>query len=352
MRSVERERQRGVEDHEQPVSAPEPSTAGRFRSDGPLPPVGGEFATPGPTASDLAYGDDRLPKELLDKVASADEPSLVSMLQAYPTIQGAIVNAIHRVHGPQVAHSVVKSRPAEATATEGKTKALPEGYDGGPIRVDADHATDRQKVAGFDQVANSHTREAAAPSHVRLPPAVVRSLDEMWAESNTKNQEQGGNVVRTYGGHYEMKRTHDSSDDSETYNVNTGNVGRFDHHVAIAHTHPVDKSSPDFVGFSIDDLVGIVDEEQPLNILRSGNQTYMISRTKEFDALVDKTNNDPEKLSDLRSAMRDTYMAALHAELQAGGSRSSSVEAGVIAVCRTFHLIYYWGQGQDLHRVR
>jgi hypothetical protein len=29
--------------------------------------------------------------------------------------------------------------------------ALPEGYDGGPIRVDPDHATDRQKVAGFDQ---------------------------------------------------------------------------------------------------------------------------------------------------------------------------------------------------------
>lgn len=78
----------------------------------------------------------------------------------------------------------------------------------------------------------------------------------------------------------------------------------------------------------------------------------MISRTKEFDALVEKTNNDPEKLSELRIAMHETYKAAFQAEKDAGGGPASRVEKGLIAMCRKFHLIYYWGQGQDLHRVR
>lgn len=173
----------------------------------------------------------------------------------------------------------------------------------------------------------------------------------MWHETATRNQEQGGNLVRTYGGKYELKRTHDEADDDDTYHTDTSNVGRFDRHVGIVHTHPLDDQAPDYVGFSDVDLAGLVEEDQPLNILRSGNQTYMIARTKEFDALIDK-NNDPEKLAELRMAIHRTYSAAHDAERAAGGSRPSAVEAGVIAVCRTFHLVYYWGQGQDLHRVR
>jgi hypothetical protein len=119
----------------------------------------------------------------------------------------------------------------------------------------------------------------------------------------------------------------------------------------VIHTHPTDEEDPDYVSFSDVDLVSIVDEDQPLNILRSGRQTYMIARTKEFDALINK-NNDPEKLSELKLAMRDTYNAAFYAEKHTGAGQPSAVEAGVLAVCSKFHLAYYWGQGQDLDRVR
>jgi hypothetical protein len=50
--------------------------------------------------------------------------------------------------------------------------------------------------------------------------------------------------------------------------------------------------------------------------------------------------------------MYDTYQAAFAAEGAAGGGPASQVEKGLIAMCRVFHLIYYWGHGQDLHRVR
>ncbi len=245
-----------------------------------------------------------------------------------------------------------KSKPAqEAATTRTPTLRPPKGYDDGAIMVAPDHATDRAKIAGFDQVANSHTRVAAAPSHVRLPKSLVSELDGMWAESQATHREQGGNLVRTYGGNYELNRTHDPSDDGNTYNPDTSNVGWLDRHAAIVHTHPLGPSEPDHVSFSNVDLEDLVDEDQPLNILRSGRQTYMVARTKEFDALIDK-NNDPQQLFELKRAMRDVYDGAYQAEKRAGGSHPTAVEKGVIAVCRTFHLIYYWGQGQDLHRIR
>ncbi|NVB78895.1 MAG: hypothetical protein HOV81_10905 [Kofleriaceae bacterium] len=359
MRTAERERQPGTTGvHEEaPIAHSMPPSTTQFR-DGAIPPVGGEFQSPGPSASERAYADDpMMPKELLDIVAKGDVSDLAQMLQAYPTLRQAILGAITRTHGAHTAQTVgqqtKKAPPQQAPVAETKpAKALPEGYDDGPIRIDEDHASDRSKMAAFDQIAVSHTPEASAPSHIRLPPTLVRTLDQLWAETQATNKEQGGNLVRTYGGKYEFKRTHSSEDNEDSYEPDTKNVGRLDSHVGIVHTHPLDDKRPDGVTFGAVDIVGLVDEDQPLNILRSGINTYVISRTKEFDALVEKTNNDPEKLSELRMSMHTTYTAAFQAEKDAGGGPASCVEKGLIAMCRKFHLIYYWGQGQDLHRIR
>jgi hypothetical protein len=172
-----------------------------------------------------------LPADFIAALAQGDPNFVAALLQSYPQLAepifavlqrvrgnafaqlviaaasgGPIDSAIPHVDGPDTPEAVVKSAP-QTPATETKSIGLPEGYDGGPIRIDEDHASDRQKIDGFDQIANSYTHELGAPSHVRLPKAVVDALGDMWAESKAKNQEQGGNLVRTYGGDYKVKRT-------------------------------------------------------------------------------------------------------------------------------------------------
>lgn len=349
MRTQEHERRHAeLGDESSEASSEEMAPRMRFESGGALPAVNGEYRDPAPSASDRAYDD--IPRELVDIVAGGNEDDLVHMLHAYPLLRTPILAAIGRAHGTQVAHGIgVKAAPVPDPSPAKTPARHPDGYDGGPIRVDADHTNDRQKVAGFDQIAAGVGHEISAPSHVRLPKSLVAELDRLWHDTVRKNKEHGGNVVRS-GGSYEFRQTHDKDDNHDTYHPDLGNVDG-DKHVAIVHTHPTDKSSPDYVGFSDVDLAALVDESQPLNILRSGTQTYMVARTKEFEALIDK-NNDPEHLGALRIAIHNTYKAAYDAEKAAGGGEPSRVEAGVIAVCRKFHLIYYWGQGQDLHRVR
>jgi hypothetical protein len=355
MRLAEREQKHELQERDEGPVATHSAAAKphQFNTSGDLPAVGGEFATPGPSASDRAY--DGLPRELVEKVAGADEASLVQMLAAYPLLRSPILSAIGNVHGQPTAQAIAKSSPQPTNAEKAKAKEskkkLPAGYDDGPIQVDSDNTTDMQKVAGFNQIALSHVKEAHAPSHVRLPASVLEKLEDMSAEGQEKDQEQGGNLVRTYGGKWELRQTHDDDNDNSTYNVDTSNVGRWSTHVGIVHTHPIDVESPYPVSFSSPDLVGLLDEDQPLNIVKSGNQIYMISRTREFDALLPK-DNDPDKINELTFKMQDTWKAAYKAERENGGGHASAVEKGVIAVCRTFHLIYYWGQGQDLHRVR
>jgi len=349
VRSLEHEQQHARADAESPAtSSSDAQSRTRFDDAGAVPDVGAGFSEPAPSASERAYDD--IPNELVAIVAKGDEADLVQMLHAYPTLRSPILAAIGRAHGAPVAHRVgVKAAPTPDPTPATKTQAYPEGYDGGPIRVDPDHASDRQKVAGFDQIAAGVGREQAAPSHVRLPKSLVAELDRLWHDTVRKDKEHGGNVVRD-GGSYDFRQTHDEDDNADTYHPDTDNLDG-DRHVAIVHTHPTDTRSPDYVGFSDVDLAALVDESQPLNILRSGTQTYMVARTKEFEALIDK-NNDPEQLSELRMAIHKTYNAAYQAAKAEDIGEPGRVEAGVIAVCRKFHLIYYWGQGQDLHRVR
>jgi len=212
---------------------------------------------------------------------------------------------------------------------------------------------ERIKVAGFEQIARSHTNERSAPSEIRLPASLVRALDEAWRDSNPHEAdqiEQGGNLVRTSGGSYKVRRGH-GHNDQDTYDPDYDDVGFGETFVGIVHTHPYLQNGYDYGTFSDVDMANLVDQDQPLNVLRSGSQTYIISRTREFDAIVER-HEKADTLFELRRAIIDTYEHAFKAEKQAGLGFPAQLEAGVKAVCRAFHLIYYWGQGQDLQRVK
>jgi hypothetical protein len=355
MQTAERERHKELQQERaefaDPKHAPQAQQR-QFHSSGAVPAVASDVNAPGPSASERAYGG--LPRELLDKVRSADEAGLGDMLRAYSPLGAPILTAIVNVHGQPTAQNVAKAAPPpDADSETTSEEKLPAGYDDGPIQVARDDYSDMQKVAGWNQITTSVVKEAHAPDHIRLPASVLEQLADLAAEGNEKDQEQGGNLVKTYGGKWEIQQTHDEADDNESYNVDTSDVGLWARHVGIVHTHVIDEAHPYATSFSKPDMAQIVDEDQPLNIVQSGNQIYVISRTKEFNAMV---KDDPT----LEYKMQDTWKAAYDAEMgkarelevTAGQMQPAAVEKAVIAVCREFHLIYYWGQGQDLHRVR
>jgi hypothetical protein len=323
-----------------------PSSATKFSDAGRVPEVGDGFAPPGPSASERAFGNGpTLPKELVDIVARGDVSALVQMVHAYPTLRAPIMAAIGQTHGAGVVQQVGQTAPKTD-----ETAAAP--AERGPIQVADSKQTDRQKTAGFELVARSHVREGGAPDHVKLPSSLVDALEKMWRDTNRKDGsqvEQGGNIVRTYGGDYEVRRGKASGEDE--FEPDWNDVGMGDTLVGVTHTHPYGKEGYDYGTFSDIDLANFVDQDEPIKLLRSGGQTYMLARTKEFDAIV-KKHEKADTLLELKKAMIDTFNRAYEADLAAKVGFPSALESGVLAVCHKFHLIYYWGQGQELHRVK
>jgi hypothetical protein len=175
----------------------------------------------------------------------------------------------------------------------------------------------------------------------------VTALDKAWSDSLTtpQEQEQGGNVVRTYGGEYKLRRGTDHT--GNMFEPDPNDVGRTETLVGIAHTHPYRDEGQDHGTFSGQDLGNMVQEDQPLKVLRSGPFTYMIARTREFDAIVaryDKANTSFE----LQKQINATFDKAFDAK---AGDFPEKLEAGVLAVCAEYHLVYYEGQGANLRRV-
>jgi len=300
-------------------AAAEPETAGapvmdlddaapratQFTDAGALPQVAPLAAAPaGPTASERAY-DESAPQHALHKPAS-----------------------------PQHAD------PATSSAA--------------PAPVDPDLAKrigPRGMAAAWDQLAVATADERSTPAYVRLPANIVNELDRAWQDSlaGKEEREQGGNLVRNMGGSYEIRRG--ANEDKHMFDQDDNDVGWTQKLVAQVHTHPYrdekEQVPEQFATFSEGDFDSLMRSDAHMSVLRSGPYTFMLSKTKQFQAMVDATNNDENKLSALAQRMTDVYDKAFDATK---GSFSEKTEAGVLAVCQRFHLVYYSGQGSDLSR--
>jgi hypothetical protein len=132
--------------------------------------------------------------------------------------------------------------------------------------------------------------------------------------------------------------------------VPTKDLGWLDDFVALVHTHPYrdDKlTGPRYGSFSAADLSYTPDEPQNLNILRSGPFTFLVARTRQFMQLVKKHEAD-DTTWELGKAMYDLHEQTYKTT---PGELAERVEAAVRTVCQTYHLLYYEGQGAELHRV-
>lgn len=287
------------------VDVPAPMT--KFTGRPPYPPVSAD-ASSGPSPSDLAFAADR--SEHKEELEDGYDPRF---LHAPPK---PVVNAP-------------------------------------PIVNETDR---RARAAGFEQLAHGHTRAGTTPADVELPASLDNALDQAWTDSLAAptEQEEGGNIVRTYGGAYKLRRGHDHT--TASFDPDFHDVGTTQSLVGVAHTHPYrdekaeNLMSTDWGTFSGEDIANLVNDpiDVELKVLRSGPYTFMLSRTTEFNALVAKDNLDQAGHSPLYAAIVHTFEAAKHAH---EGPMADKLEAGVMAVCKQYHLVYYEGSGRELHRM-
>lgn len=306
----------------------------RFGLDGPAPPVAelGDAPEHTPTASEQAYG---ALEDVLDRagavVGGASVQAIAALVQRHPQLGAPIFAAVEQTQGEPAARAASEELALLRSPTRVAEAAVP---------MDR-----RRKVAGFEQIARGHLREAGAPEVIELPASLVDALERAWQASDANQQETGGNVVRTYGGKYKLRRGEPGTGDM--FEPDDRDVGWTETRIGTAHTHPYRKEGYDHGTFSSADLVNIVDESEPLKFLRSGSLTYVIARTKEFDALV-KRHDQEQTLDDLKRAMARSYDDVFDA---APGAFPDKLEASVSAVCNRFHLVYYEGRGAELRRV-
>ncbi len=260
-------------------------------------------------------------------------------------VQSVLASMI-RLQKTPVDHGAPTSSAAPAPAAAPAATPVASG-DTRPLTEQA-----RRKQAGWEQLARAAPDEAHAPEVIQLPPSVVEALERAWRDSvpdGAPEREQGGDLVRTYGGSYELHRGDGAS--AGEYDQYSAHVGRLDDFVAIVHTHPYrdDKiaEGPRQGSLSAQDLSYIANEDQNLNSLRSGPMTFMVAKTKQFLKLA-KQHEDKDTSLELAKAMLEVHDETYKATR---GVFADRLEAAVRAVCNRFHLLYYEGQGAELHRV-
>ncbi len=243
---------------------------------------------------------------------------------------------------------------------------IPDGHrattheSGVPKRV-ADSGQNIPHGAKYDPrwVAMAHNvlDESAAPSSVRLPDQIVRGLDDAWARSQqSDHEERGGNIVKTARtGEYDYRPGGDTRPgDRYGWTPDRSDVGFKQDFIGTYHTHDSthDKPAYDSVGFSDGDISNLATMEDHLKLVRSGADTYMLARTKEFDQLAKQYDDgDPAHLAKFQREIEATYNAAYN-KVYNGDPRNhqAATEAGTQAAAQTYHLLYYKGQGAMLQR--
>ena len=350
-RDVRRSEHASEPTHDLDPSPHEQRDTTRFTNAGPIPPIAAD-GVPGPTASERGYGTDEQISSTLAQLVQGSSMQHVAMILANnPSLAPAIVGLVSRVHGVGFAQQAVAAastpdRAAKTAPPAATANAAP------PVDPARQKHIDRSMTAGWEQIARYTPDEHASPEHIRLPKNIVSELERAWKESfpGGHDQEQGGNLVKTYGGDYKIHR---GQGHSEGMYEGSEDVGWTEDLVAQVHTHPYhdqrDKNPQEFATFSEGDFDSLMRSNAHMSVLRSGPYTFVLSKTKQFEQLVERSapDNSEPQLQAIAKRMTAVYDKAFDAS---NGTFPEKCEAGVIAVAEQFHLVYYVGQGSDLTR--
>jgi hypothetical protein len=220
-------------------------------------------------------------------------------------------------------------------------------YDKQPGAVQGQE-TARSHVREFENMTAESSKFSDAPKAVTLAVEAQRGLQASWDESKAHghDKERGGNLVReVHNGHmtrFDWRQGKAIKDDQ--FNPDPDDHEENQRVVATGHTHGYASGAED-VTFSDDDLAGLVDESQNLDLLQSGASRYMVARTKEFEAQI--KDLDEEQLTNVRNKIRHTWRSAF----KGTGTIQERSERATTATCRAFKLAYYRGTGGTLARI-
>jgi hypothetical protein len=286
-----------------PQSEMDAGTLPTFTDQGPLPAVGETFAQGAPTASELGFG----------STTPRDE--------------------------------TVGSRRAERH----------ESHAPAPRVADRAEPFDAKKGLEYDprftSMAMGTVGEDVAPKAVTLPPEVARGLDTAWQRSRKDRKEHGGNLVRTYGGKFDIRHGGRDADEGQ-WMPDEDDRGVGQQLLGFMHTHPYEGDAPGT--FSGDDLANICDYDTRMSFVRSGPMTFMVVKTKEFDAKLQReveSEKDNRKLVEKREAFKAHLKRDFEATYKAHeGTFPEKLQAAVLVTCAKYHLIYYAGSGATLAR--
>jgi len=146
-------------------------------------------------------------------------------------------------------------------------------------------------------------------------------------------------ILVSLAGRYKWKPGTRGGPDASTPNYEDVLAG--EHLVASGHTHPYrDKEA----AFSGADLGNMALHSEDVKFARSGDATYAVARTAEFQKLLEQLGG-----SRLKDRMVESYQGAFDS---AKGSLQKRSEAATQAVCEEYHLLFYKGSGATLDRVK
>jgi hypothetical protein len=213
----------------------------------------------------------------------------------------------------------------------------------------------RRDQANWDNVALGSFHEKNLPDQFVVPDAVKRGIDKAYDDSiKSGYYERGGNIVKNYGSGYSTRQggdTYDDKKDEGTWAPNSKDVGVGQKLVGDYHSHAYRDGREGT--FSEQDMAGMVDMDGRISMIRSGSKTFMLTKTREFDAMVKKTDdNDPEAANNKLNAMKKEMMTYYNAAVAKSKARSDAEkwEEAARATAAKYHLGYYQGTGTKLDR--
>jgi hypothetical protein len=214
--------------------------------------------------------------------------------------------------------------------------------------------TSRAMIArdkGFDDAAAAGgVSQTAAPVSIQLPTELSKGLEDAWKDSfpGGTSQEQIGLLVRKKDGSYAWKRSK-TPGTSGSAMPNYGDLAADETLIAVAHTHPYDKSEGEHknVSFSGTDLFRMVTTDERMAVVNAGETEFVAVKTTEWDTMV--SGLDAVKKQALKDEMKKLWDDTFAKQT---GKLPERVEPAVAAVCEKYHLLYYKGAvGGTLNRV-
>jgi len=311
---------------------------------------------------------DRLPPEFTSAIQSASPEAIAQLIGAHPQLTDPIFWTVQTLRGNGFAQQVLAIGPTAPPQHEGEVPVANEPAPAVPqapvlsadttTRPANDHDRDMQKQAAWNAMSRGLGDSKHAWQAVRLPPEVVQAVDHYWQESTKDGNEHGGLIYKTtIRGRTGVHEGHDYNEGE--MDTDAIELGHFEDALGGIHTHPEPDAPEHQSCFSDGDFRHLVGaDREKVMIMRSGATTYMIARTRQFDAMLEQRIDGPDTQAQVEEEMVAVYNAAFDATQDgAGGPKgygprwNEAGERAVFAVCQKFGLLFYKGSGSDLQLV-